>query len=147
MLENLFSKDISVPSSWKYLGGGASRLAWLLPSGNVIKYPRNKWGIADNQLEATIWKDRFDPEKVRAHYIANDLWCESNHEWHQVVSEFKFARCRLIPNTYLLVMEYVACWNARGELRDDLPRWARHMDGAQVGYNRNGELVAYDYAE
>lgn len=136
---NVYHIDISVPSSWEFLGSGASRLTWRLPSGYVIKYPRNLWGVKDNQLEAAVWKDRFDPEKVLAHYIAHDQWNENREK---TICEFKFARCRLIPNTCLLVMEHVAHFNS-----DDLPNWAREMDGAQVGYNRKGELVAYDYAE
>lgn len=111
---------------WKYLGSGRHREVWRLPSGNVLKMPRGLDGKWANEREAKSWIDRDEIHE-------RDLW--------------KLARCRLIPGTSILVMEYIRRYYDCGLEYHDLPKWAQHIDCAQVGYNRKGELVAFDYAE
>lgn len=104
----------------KYLGSGRHRDVYLLPSGkNVIKVPSSRDGVASNHREARI---RYE----------KDPWTDK---------EKVYARCRIIPGTNFLVMEYIdpviSCNN--------LPKWTNCIDCGQVGYNRKGELKAYDY--
>ena len=42
----------------------------------------------------------------------------------------------------ILMME----WVEESKWRSDYPDWVGYIDGAQVGYNRSGELVAFDAA-
>lgn len=53
------------------------------------------------------------------------------------------ARCRTINlfGTTCLVMEYLK----PAGYEDDLPDWTGFVDCCQVGYNRNGKLLAYDF--
>lgn len=53
------------------------------------------------------------------------------------------ARCRTIKlfGTLCLVMEYVE----QASLDKELPTWCDFVDCRQVGYNRKGKLLAYDY--
>lgn len=54
--------------------------------------------------------------------------------------EFPYARCKLIG--VCLVMEYVEhTWEK------NLPDWVMSIDCGQVGYNRKGKLLAYDYGK
>jgi len=50
-----------------------------------------------------------------------------------------YAKCRLVGKC--LVMEFV---KVATDLKN-LPDWTRDIDCAQVGWNRKGKLVAYDY--
>jgi hypothetical protein len=50
------------------------------------------------------------------------------------------ARC-IMTFGFLIIMEYVSPIDADA---CDLPTWCKEYDN-QVGYNKNGKLVAYDY--
>lgn len=140
---------------WILIGQGRHRMCYLLPSGYVLKAPFSESGEKANRLEAEMWRNRHDSGSL-------PRWAR----------DWKFARCRLIPGTDLLVMEFVwptfSAWFGGSSQKtkgvekhfpewsrrffpvglDDLPYWARiEIDCEQVGFNRKGELVAYDYAE
>ncbi len=113
-------------SQLKCIGEGRNRRVYLLSSGkNVIKVPLNDDGISDNCIEDF---------RFRKH----------RNEWYPL------ARCRLLDYTqYILIMEYVAMidycvpgtWNEMCKLHS----WIMSVDSGQVGYNRAGKLVAFDY--
>jgi hypothetical protein len=116
------------PSTLTYLSSGTNRDVYLLPGGKyVLKVPRNENGIADNYWEAAIdfHKDAWS-KKIRVN-----------------------ARCRLIPGTTLLVMEYVEpATTAEVKHRlnlERMPEWTDFIDCQQVGFTRSGKLKAYDY--
>ena len=111
---------------WEYIGSGRHREVWRLPSGNVLKMPRGIEGQCANHREAERRANRVSPERY------NSAWKSA-----------RFARCRLIPGTSILVMEYVEPHTIN---YNNLPMWCKYVDGGQVGYNRNNELVAYDFA-
>ena len=117
-LERLERLLVSV--GFRRLDSGRHRLAFLSPSGrNVVKVPINDFGVLDNGRESTRWGRRAE------------MW--------------PLARCRLFCDGLLLVMEAVEIlpnWTF-----SDLPEWAKWIDGGQVGLNRKGEFVAYDYAD
>jgi len=89
----------------------------------VVKIPMNYNGIADNDWEGSV---RHSPDPRMA----------------------KYARTRMVYHTEIPVvfMEYVK-YIAYGELRErgPVPHWVDGIDCQQVGFNRRGQLVAYDY--
>ena len=66
-------------------------------------------------------------------------------ELYQRGHDIPLAKCRLHKPSGVLIMEYVE--NARFSTDEDhdLPDWVNSIDCQQVGYNRKGELVCYDY--
>ena len=103
--------------SFEWIGCGRNRTVFR--HGNwVIKVPLNDYGFADNDHEHRIFRKygvEPNPDKVR------------------------YARCRMIGQ--LLVMEHVD----ETSQRDALPEWASYIGGNQVGLNRSGKWVAFDY--
>jgi hypothetical protein len=107
---------------------GRNRNVFEMPGGYVIKLPRNCDGITDNDWEGSVSNY---PENI------------GNHEFEQ------FARTRLfyygeIP---VLFMERVAPLTSAEVIArfGEEPDWVYSIDGGQVGVNRKGQLVAYDY--
>lgn len=111
-------KPIDV-SQLKCIGEGRNRRVYLLPSGkNVIKVPLNDDGISDNCVEDS----RFRKHRAK---------------WYPL------ARCRLLDYTkYYLIMEYV---KPAKKPYDCGEAWVYSVDCGQVGFNRAGRLVAFDY--
>ena len=100
---------------WIYIGKGRNRIVWRR-CNIVVKVPLNNDGLHDNWNERKMW---------------------SKYHTH---TEIKYASCRLYAN-YFLLMEYVNAFVPTS----DLPMWANYVDCRQVGYNRRGMIVAYDY--
>lgn len=65
----------------------------------------------------------------------NEFEAQTFKKWHK---EFPYARCRMVG--VCLVMEYV-----EHTFEKKLPEWTMSVDCGQVGYNRDGKLLAYDY--
>jgi hypothetical protein len=112
-------------TGWKYIGLGRHREVWH--RGNyVLKIPLSLKGLEDNWRERHTWKI-----------------------YQNIDFEIKYAACRLYGN-FLLIMEYA---QFVGPLSDDSgfisfktgPEWMYRIDCCQVGYNRHGQIVAYDY--
>ena len=111
-----------IQRGYKYLNEGRHRKGFLSPNRKwVVKVPKTcarLAGIQDNWSEYHTFK-RASPA-IRA----------------------RLARCRLFKGE-ILIMEKLCtanlCWG-------NIPEWARGIDCGQVGYNRKGNLVAYDYA-
>lgn len=102
---------------YQLLGVGRNRVTFLLPSGKyVLKIPRNDSGVWDNHHEARL----------------SGTW--------------NYARCKLVNlcGIWCLVMEYLNCETIYKEY-DSLPDWTIGVDCCQVGYNRKGKLLAYDF--
>lgn len=112
----------------EFLSYGRHRIVFR--HGNyVVKVPLNEEGLYDNWRERNVWLNR-SPRN----------YC-------------KYARCRMWG--IALVMQYATF---PGPLSDDkgykgyvsiltpgVPKWIYAVDCGQVGYNRFGEIVAYDY--
>ena len=98
---------------------GQGRLGFDTGRGYVVKLPWNYKGDEHNISEYVRWRHR-------------EQFCA------------EFARCRLtvISGINVLVMEKVT------EPAPDFeyPEWTCAIDCQQVGFNRKGQLVAYDYA-
>ena len=116
-------------AEWEYLGSGRNRAVFR--HGNyVVKVPLNVAGIHDNLYERDTWL-RYGQNRG---YI-------------------KYARCRLFKN-FSLIMQF-ARFSVEGKTGETgfVPysslkganEWGLTVDCQQVGYNRFGQLVAYDY--
>lgn len=123
-----------IPDDWEYLGKGRHRKVYGLPSGrNVIKVPIGRMGKAANLWEAIVWRTRKDQ--------INWPWMLQNE-----IRSIKPARCRLVPGTYLLVMERLEKVDYPLTLNKAYP-WIGEVDLFQVGRDRQGEIKAYDFAQ
>jgi len=113
--------------SLEYLSSGRNRDVYLLPGGrHVLKVPRNEAGIGDNYFENSF-KNLKDP-------------------WEK---KYKiYARCRLFCGN-LLIMEYVKPASIRmiKYVLGYVPKWVDCIDCAQVGFNKHGRLLCYDYGQ
>lgn len=102
-------------------GVGQYRAVYKLNERFVIKVPINELGYHCNLREylqyqySKRWPDKFK----------NDI---------------QYARCRMIRSSGFLVMEYVDT-----TYLFERPWWADFVDCAQVGKNRAGKIVAYDF--
>lgn len=102
---------------------GTNRITFMMGK-YVVKLPRNLNGVADNDWEGSV-----------------------RHSPHPEMP--KYARTRLIyvGEIPVLFMEHVERWSYP-QLEAKLgkvPAWVDGIDCQQVGYNRHGQLVAYDY--
>lgn len=124
--------EVAVQRGWKMLGTGMYRNTYISPSGKyVYKVPHNPDGIGCNEREHALF--RIKEKKGYA-----------GLERHQ------YARCRLAPSGILvmeLVKPYFMSDKANGSPTTDQPPpdWAEMIDTGQVGLNREGNWVAYDY--
>lgn len=121
-------------SGFKEVGEGRHRIAFLSPTGlNVIKVPLNQEGLNDNERESRYWKKYVKSARVRLK--ARDGKLDVNDE-----NKICLARCRIMG--IFLVMEFVDN-NVPAQKH---PEWSKYIDCGQVGVNRKGDVVAYDYA-
>jgi hypothetical protein len=105
--------------NWTFLSDGRNRAVYS-HGRYVVKVPLNEAGYHDNYREANI------SSKMKRRPNQDGI---------------VFARCRLLPNGWL-VMERV---DTRYLRRDERPDWADWIDCAQVGIARDGVIVAYDF--
>lgn len=98
---------------------GRTRAVFDRGDGYVIKVPLNQEGVmaSTNEFSTAEMDDSLIP-----------------------VADCKFDFSTGMP---LLVMEKVDT-NVSNRYGKDMPDWLSYVDGAQVGYNSKGELVAYD---
>ena len=102
---------------YEYVGRGRNRIVFKSKSGKyVIKVPRNFEGGSDNFCETKKIDFGFPVPKSRR-IMLGDFCC--------------------------VIMEYVEHASFK---ENKSPDWVPWIDCGQVGYNRKGELVAYDYA-
>jgi len=129
----MLTEQYLTSKGYEFLGCGRSRKVFLSPNGQwVVKIPIGPYGMEDNLREYQLWK----------------------------LSHYQRARCRIVSRI-CLVMEFVDHqlmldrFNVTGENAHEiyiqsmlkLPRWVILLDCFQAGYNRKGQLVAYDYAD
>lgn len=124
--------DSFTDRGYKYICDGRARIGFLSPNGKwVVKLAKDLDGDADNRKEYDRWKHREGSDWV------------------------PLARCKVV-NEHVLVMECViTTFDPLGEvhlshkesLKINRCAWKDYIDCAQVGVNRKGEVVAYDYAQ
>lgn len=92
----------------------------------VVKLPRSYSGLSDNDWESSISNiDELDTDEIQ------------------------YARTRLaqvgdIPVLFMERVEY-ADWDTLRYMYGNSPAWVNCVDCGQVGFNRAGRLVAFDY--
>jgi len=109
-------------NGWTYIGRGKNRRVWKLKNKNfVLKIAYTDSGIIANKNEHTFYRNS---------------------------NRINFAACRLICDN-ILMMRAVSILDDSDFCQYKLiPSWAFNLnDGPQVGIDRNGMIVAYDYAE
>lgn len=109
-----------ISKGWKYIGAGRHRR--VIGKGNVvIKIPFQPGGKDANQDEYTLYsKNGNNPDPKTG---------------------VRYAPCRLLDNGCLMMrrIEHISY--------KECPLWAKDMlDGAQVGIDKNGTIMAYDYS-
>lgn len=106
----------------EYIGEGRTRKVYLTRSGRyVLKVPVDGYGENANATEAEDYK--------RGGFLGRQF----------------LARCRrvTINGLWCLLMEKV---NPLSFGDEQMPDWASFVDCRQVGINRRGKVVAYDWA-
>jgi len=104
------------------LGTGRNRSVYDMGNGWVVKVPINAFGLEDNLAESKIYTDtKEDPDG----YLVKYAEC----------SHFNY---KDLPIVRMEKVKPVIC-------KTGLPEWTDYVDCGQVGYNKKGELVAYDY--
>lgn len=102
------------------LGEGRSRIVFKGRDGtNVIKLPKNLYG-----------------ESANARELEPDNWLGAKERYAKTWKDLHLSR-----QTELLIIRMEIVREAHGRL----PAWTGAVDCAQVGYNRAGKLVAYDW--
>lgn len=95
----------------------------------VVKLPMNWGGVGDNDWEGSVSNG---PE-------------ETLSDGH-----VRFARTRLVyinqyPVLFMERIDHVPYNKLRKMYKNKVPNWVDYVDCQQVGFNRSGKLVAYDY--
>lgn len=91
----------------------------------VVKVPKNLDGFADNDWEGSVSNANEDPDEIR------------------------YARTRMayfadIPVVFMEYAEHADTQDMVSRLGQE-PAWVGCVDCGQVGFTRDGRLVAYDY--
>ena len=123
-METKFKKEFG----YEYLGRGSYRIGFEVNSDWIIKFPTSDSGVECNLLEAKLY----------------EIYMRTGHYAKCYIKEY-----HRIP---LIVMENVKDYYESPfpyyqdeDIDKDLPHWAHHEDGPQVGYNKKGKLKIYDY--
>ncbi len=94
----------------------------------VIKIPRISDGRLANREEASLYR-------------------QFGSRGSNPLDGLHYARCRLIPNTDVLVMEAVDVSRFNQMSYRDYPVWTEQVDSGQCGFTRLGRLVAFDFSD
>jgi hypothetical protein len=92
----------------------------------VVKLPKNPDGYTDNDWEGSV---------------------SNSSQTYNSIRHIQYPRKRLIyfKDIPVLFMEKIIPVDWSLEKQSDYPRWTDQVDCAQVGYTKEGRLVAYDY--
>ena len=92
----------------------------------VVKVPKNFYGVIDNEWEGCVSNSEdCDPEDVQYARTRLDYW-------------------KGVPVVFMEYVEYASDEQISKRL-GYVPEWTMSVDCGQVGFNRKGRLVAYDY--
>lgn len=123
-VRDLFFMEFRYP----YLGCGCYRNVYEVDDNWVVKFPTGRTGIEGNVIEQAIY--------------------------NMYKNTGRYAKCRLeiyhgIPILFMeKVSEYFSEVDSKGNqlnLYGNLPHWALHEDGPQVGFTKKRKLVIFDY--
>lgn len=110
-------------AKYEFVGAGRNRATFKLKSGNyVLKVPLNYHGGSDNNFEFKQSKN-------------NTLFPDIVLPKTKLVEVDGFG-CLIMENINIIDLAE----------SDNLPEWTTFIDCCQVGYNKKGILMPYDYA-
>lgn len=126
-----------VRQGWKPIGAGRHRVTFHKENSNVvIKVPVLRY--------SKKWMCRFTPTPKDAN-IQEALLYRNNRNGPDPRTGAIYAPCRLLSNGCLM-MRYVKPLNYHSPVYQ-AARWIKNLwDGDQVGRDKNGIVMAYDYA-
>lgn len=103
---------------------GRNRNVFIM-NGYVVKLPRNVNGAIDNEWEGSISNSNDNQECVR----------------------YARTRLALFKDIPIIFMEYVEFASSKKmkEILGKVPDWTMSVDCGQVGFNKHGKLLAFDY--
>lgn len=107
---------------------GRTRDCYFVSDDFVVKVPLDDDGCFDNERESRIYKIHSEQIKQNCHYDGDPHYAKCQLEYIWSIPILFMERVR-IPVSY-----------------KGLPNWIGFIDCMQVGYNKQGKLVAYDYA-
>ena len=98
----------------------------------VVKLPLTDYGISDNDWEGSVSNDPdFTPEP-------------GTEDWYIQYARTRLAQVGSVPVLLMERVEY-ATYATIMEREGKEPDWIASVDCGQVGYNKSGKLVAFDY--
>lgn len=103
---------------------GRNREVFVMHS-YVVKIPRNYDGIADNHWEGSVSNSVEYPQS----------------DWQVQYARTRIAVVHDIPVVFMERLEEGSIVERLGRE----PNWVGCVDGGQVGFNKQGRLLAYDY--
>lgn len=96
--------------------------------GYVVKVPLNLNGIADNDWEGSVSNSEEYPQS----------------DWQVQYARTRMVYVKDIPVVFMEKLEDVTSKEIVRRLGRE-PNWTGCVDGGQVGFNKHGRLLAYDY--
>lgn len=109
----------------------------------VFKRPLGDWGQTRNEIEAARWA--HTQGQSIAHFDK-----ASQREATEHYKKVPVAECHLLADGTLMMERVRTIYNIAAkadvprEERPEYPEWTWHVDSDQIGFNRKGEIVAYD---
>ena len=105
---------------WEFLSAGKNRRVWR--RGNVV---------------------------LKIAYVESGLLANKKERFLYLNYRGYFAPCRLIKDNVLMMRALIPMDESFDEdLYEMIPEWANQLnDGPQVGMDKNGKILVYDYAE
>ncbi|MBA9846800.1 hypothetical protein [Ralstonia pickettii] len=107
---------------------GRTRNVFQMRGGYVVKLPKNFLGIRDNDWEGAVSN------------APDSLGCE----WHVQYPRTRLAVFDEVPVVFMEFVKPLSSQEIVSQFGHE-PEWVMSVDGGQVGVNRAGRLVAYDY--
>ncbi len=122
--------DFAIKISEKYglpISAGRQRTVWSTGSGYVIKVPKDESGDCAN---------------------ANEEWTHKRHD--KFLGDYAKTRTFLVADRVICIAEYIEPASTEdltavyGD-RKDWPLWIKALDCEQAGFNRDGQVKAFDF--
>ena len=122
-----------------FINSGNSRAVFRKNQDWVIKYPLSLKGILDNRREALFQKNYSFP-LAKAHFeLVNGIQVLIM----EFIEELEIVRPSSFPDSNWA--EHTKLKDSKGNILD-IPEWVHNVDCMQVGLDKKGRLVAFDFA-
>lgn len=139
---NIFQTKISLPREDVYIPTNVSNV--VTPKETII-YDSVEYVFLSGGSKRKVYVSPDKTHVIKVSMDCSTLGIEENITEAKIYSENKnsiYAKCELVGDNWLK-MEYVEpVYFKKG---DDYPDWTLYIAEHQVGYNKDGVLLAYDY--